>query len=276
MNLLCRTLAVTAALASVPASAIFQNGGFENGNFSGWTQGAGINNGLTGAQPFTGASLSLSTGGTFRGAIVTAGPDLVGAPIALPRTGANTARVNNRATGGVANFISQADIVTNADRDLTDNRLHVRFSYAVVLQDPGHSPAGQPFFFIRVRNVTKNTILFEDFSFAGQTGTQFQVVPTNTGFKYLDWKNGDVLVPDADLGDSIEVYLLASDCEPTAHSGYAYLDGFGSAVVGPGVGPVVIGPTVSVPTLTEWSLIGLGVLLMGAAGLTLGRRRDKA
>ena len=33
-----------------------------------------------------------------------------------------------------------------------------------------------------------------------------------------------MIVPDADLGDSIEVYLLASDCEPP-HSGYAYLDG---------------------------------------------------
>ena len=31
---------------------------------------------------------------------------------------------------------------------------------------------------------------------------------------YLPRKAADVIVPDADLGDLIEVYLLASDCEP--------------------------------------------------------------
>ena len=267
---LTRFLAILGGLAVAPAFAIFQNGGFESGNFTGWTQGAGVNNGLTGTQPFSGASVSLGAGGTFRGAVLTAGPDLVGAPIALPRTGANTARVNNRATGGIANFISQADVITNADRDSTDNRLHIRFSYAVVLEDPGHTANQQPFFFIRVRNVTKNTMLFEDFSFAGQTGTLFKPVPTNSAFKYLDWRNADVLVPDSNVGDSIEVYLLASDCSPTAHSGYAYLDGFGSAAVTPPV--VVIGPTISVPTLGEWSLIGLGLLLLGAAGYSAKRR----
>jgi len=73
-------------------------------------------------------------------------------------------------------------------------------------------------------------------------------------------------VPDADLGDSIEVYLLASDCQPTAHSGYAYLDGFGSAVVGPGAA----GPT-AVPTLNEYAIAGLGLLLLGSAWFS--RRR---
>jgi len=261
--------AASIAFVVTPAIAIFQNGGFETGTFAGWTQSSGINQGLTGTQPFSGANISLAAGGSFRGAIITAGPDLVGAPIALPRAGSNTARVNNRATGGIANSIGQADVITNADRDVSDNRLHVRFSYAVVLQDPGHSTNNQPFFFIRVRNVTKNTSLFEDFSFAGQTGTQFQVVPTNTGFKYLDWKNADVIVPDADLGDTIEVFLLASDCSPAAHSGYAYLDGFGSAVVLPG--PAATTAT-AVPTLSEWSLIALGMTLLAVAAFTTRRR----
>lgn len=262
-----RFLACAAIAAfAVPASAIFQNGGFETGTFSGWTTGAGVNNGLTGAQPFNGASLNIGSGGSFRGAVVTAGPDLKGAPLALPFAGTATARVNNTATGGIANFISQADVITNADRDAVDNKLHVRFSYAVVLNDGGHSPAGQPFFYLRVRNVTKNTILLEDFSFAAQAGTQFQPIPGQSGWSYLPWKNADVVVPDADLGDSIEVYLLASDCEPSAHTGYAYLDGFGSAVVTPGATTAT-----AVPTLNEYMIAGLGVLLLGAAAIS--RRR---
>lgn len=225
--------------ASLPASAIFTNGGFESGDFTGWTSGFGSNGGLQGAQPFTGASILINAGGSFRGAVVTGGPDLLGAPIQLPYAGTATARVNNEQTGGFLNFISQSDAVTEADRDPADSQLHIRFNYAVVLEDPGHSPAEQPFFFLRVRNVTKGTTLYEDFSFAGQTGTQFVPVPTPTGGNnpvYLDWKPADVVVPNADLGDTIEVYLLASDCEPTGHSGYAYLDGFGSRVVPPGGG----------------------------------------
>lgn len=141
-----------------------------------------------------------------------------------------------------------------------------------MLEDPGHSPAEQPFFFLRVRNVTKGTTLYEDFSFAGQTGTQFVPVPTPTGGNnpvYLDWKPADVVVPNADLGDTIEVYLLASDCEPTGHSGYAYLDGFGSRVVPPGGGHVA-----AVPTLSEAGFMALGLLLAGAAATSLRRRRS--
>ncbi|TAG78307.1 MAG: IPTL-CTERM sorting domain-containing protein [Burkholderiales bacterium] len=268
MRKLLQTVCGLAALAASSVSlAIFQNGGFESGTFANWTQGSGVNNGLTGAQPFGGSSVNLGAGGSFRGAIVSGGPDLVGAPITLPRAGTYTARVNNIASGGIANFISQADTITAADRDPVDNLLHVRFSYAVVLNNPNHVPSEQPFFYLRVRNVTKNTTLFEDFSFAGQSGTQFVPVPTNTAYAYLDWKNADVIVPNADLGDTIEVYLLASDCEPTAHPGYAYLDGFGSAVVVPGPQATAT----AIPTMNEWALLSLGLLLLGGAAYT-GRR----
>lgn len=267
---------IKAALASVvlglslPASAIFTNGGFESGDFTGWTTGFGRNNGLQGSPPFTSASINIGSGGSFRGAVVSGGPDLLGAPITLPYAGTHSARVNNDATGGYLNFISQSDTITAADRDPSDNKLHIRFNYAVVLEDPGHDASEQPFFFLRVRNVTKGTVLYEDFAFAGQTGTQFQPIPTPTGGNdplYLNWKPADVVVPDADLGDTIEVYLLASDCSPTGHAGYAYLDGFGSRVVPPG------GNTVApVPTLSEAAFMALGILLAGAAATSLRRR----
>ena len=44
---------MSVALSVAPATAIFQNGGFESGNFTGWTQGSGVNLGLTGTQPFS-------------------------------------------------------------------------------------------------------------------------------------------------------------------------------------------------------------------------------
>ena len=255
---------------SLPASAIFTNGGFDSGDFTGWTTGFGRNNGLTGTQPFTSGSITIGSGGSFRGAVVSGGPDLLGAPITLPYAGTHSARVNNDQRGGYLNHISQTDTITNADRDPGDNKLHIRFNYAVVLEDPGHNPAGQPYFFLRVRNVTKGTTLYEDFSFAGQTGSQFVPIPAPTGGNnpsYLDWKAADVVVPDADLGDTIEVYLLASDCRPTGHAGYAYLDGFGSRVVPPG--PSQATP---VPTLNEMGLMALGLLLAGVAASSMRRR----
>ena len=54
----------TALLAlSLPASAIFTNGGFETGDFTGWTTGFGRNNGLQGPTPYSSASISYSSGG---------------------------------------------------------------------------------------------------------------------------------------------------------------------------------------------------------------------
>ena len=272
ISLLKGAVASALLVLSLPASAIFTNGGFETGDFTGWTSGFGSNNGLQGSQPYSSASISYNpAAGSFRGAVVSAGPDLYGAPIALPYAGTHTARVNNSARGGYLNFISQSDTVTEADRDPSDNQLHIRFNYAVVLDDPSHSANQQPFFFLRVRNVTTNTILYEDFSFAGQTGTQFVSVPSPTGGaqnpKFLDWKAADVIVPGAQLGNTIEVYLMASDCSLSAHAGYAYLDGFGSRVVPPGATAAT-----PVPTLNETALMALGLLLAGVAATSLRRR----
>ena len=266
------TVCVAMLAASLPALAIFTNGGFESGDFTGWTQGTGLNNnGLTLPQPFTGASINLSAGGTWTGAAVNSSyTELSTAPITpMPFAGTYSARVGDTTSGYNTNFISQQDVITAADRDSGDNKLHVRFSYAVVLEDPGHDPEEQPFFYLRVRNITKGTVLFDDFSFAGQTGTQFQPIPGNTDVLYLNWKPADVEVPDADLGDTIEVYLLAAGCSQSGHYGYAYLDGFGSRVIPPGGG----GAVAPVPTLSEMSFMALGLLLAGAGAVSLRRRR---
>ena len=156
-------------------------------------------------------------------------------------------------------------MITNADRDPTDNRLHVRFSYAAVLLDSGHADPQRPFFFVRLRNITKGTTLFEDFTYEQQPGKTF--IQGTNGYRYTNFANVDILVPDADLGDTLEIQALASDCQPTGHAGYVYLDGFGSAVVGP-PGPTATGP-IDVPTLSEWALILLSLGLAGVAAYRL-------
>jgi len=160
-----RTIAIAAlALAATPAWAIFSNGGFESNSFASWTQTSGRNNTLLGAPPFTSASLNITPGGTFRGFIRTTGFTDPRAPtLVLPRAGTFTAQVNHETqAGGSMSSISQQDVITTADRDPNDNLLHVRFSYAAVLNDPGHSPADQPFFFVRLHKLTKGTTQYEN------------------------------------------------------------------------------------------------------------------
>ena len=164
-----KRLAVLAALAMVasPAAAIFTNGGFEVSTFAGWTQTVGTNLGLTGVPPFTSGSLNIGAPGghTFDGAFVGAAVDPQAPTLVLPRAGTVTARIGSTIVGGFIDSISQQDAITNADRDAGDNLLHVRFSYAAVLQDSGHPDNQRPFFFVRLRNITKATTLFEDFTY---------------------------------------------------------------------------------------------------------------
>jgi hypothetical protein len=249
------------ALMATPASAIFVNGGFEAGNFGSWNKTIGSNPGLTGAPPFTGTNIVIGAGGQDLTAVVGAGSDPRAPHLVLPRAGAFTARVNDFNGGANLNAIRQAAPITNADRDATDGLLHVRFSYAAVLEDPGHSPAQQPYFFVRLRNLTKNTTLYEDFTFSNQPGKTF----IRTGaWLATNFINVDIVVPDANLNDNLEIEAFGVDCSPGAHGGYVYLDGFGSAIVPPGPGPAPLGPQ-DIPTLSEWGLIVLALLLGGAA-----------
>jgi hypothetical protein len=55
--------------------------------------------------------------------------------------------------------------------------------------------------------------------------------------------------------------VLAADCQPTGHTGYAYIDGFGARIPDPD----------PVPEPATFGLMGLGLL-----GLGFARRRKAA
>lgn len=226
------------ALASSPAFAIFTNGGFEQNSFVGWTVAGGTNPGLVGAEPFTSASIQINPGAPGPASIVGQINDPLAPTIVLPRVGQFTAKLNDEINGALVTTLVQTDIVTNADIDSGDGLPHIRFAFAPVLEDPSHSPNQQPYFYVAVKNLADNSVLFEQFAYSGQVGVNFLIGAG--GWKYLEFQNIDIPLPLSAIGQQIELTVVAADCSLGGHGGYVYVDGFGSANVPPAGGVPVI------------------------------------
>ena len=226
-------------LASAPALAIFNNGGFEQNDFSGWTVAGGTNPGLLGAEPFTSASSQIAPGAPGPNAIVGQISDPLAPTILLPRVGLLTAKLNDENGGALVTTLVQTDTVTNADIDVGDGMPHIRFAFAPVMDDPNHAPNEQPYFYVSVKNLADNSILFEQFAYSGQAGVNF--LNGAGSWKYLEFQNVDVVLPLSAIGQQVELTVVAADCSLGGHGGYVYVDGFGSANVPPqgGGAPVV-------------------------------------
>src|SRR5207244_11228698 len=91
-----------------------------------------------------------------------------------PRYGTWSAAVNELGKNQNANSIKQQMATTSADADPYDGKIHVRMVLAPVLQNPGHANTEQPYYYINVRNVTKNTTLFSRFNYVSQAGVPWQ------------------------------------------------------------------------------------------------------
>lgn len=231
LAVLIATLAVTAALAA------FTNGDFETGTFGGWTQEFFLNNGLTGSPPFTGANIVRTPGGSNQSIIMGPFPARsqtdAYSPIKYPAAGSYTARINGPTSGRISNTIKQTVTVDASDVSVVDGLVHLRFIYAAVMQDPGHAPQEQPWFYVSVKNDTKGTTLYDKFSYVGEPGVSWQN-GTVTGWKYLDWIQIKI-DGGMDVGDQITLEAIAADCSLGAHSGYVYIDEIGFRIPAPSI-----------------------------------------
>ncbi len=254
------TIALSAALTLVatPAFAIFINGGFEQNDFSGWTVAGGTNPGLLGAEPFTSASIQINPGAPGPHSIVGQIIDPLAPTIVLPRVGQLTAQLNDQSGGALVTTLVQTDTVTSADIDPADGMPHIRFAFAPVMDDPNHSPNQQPYFYVSVKNLADNGILFEQFAYSGQAGINF--LNGAGSWKYLEFQNVDIVLPLSAVGQQVELTIVAADCSLGGHGGYVYVDGFGSSNVPPPAGAAV---AIEVPVDQPFML----VLLAGLLGL---------
>jgi len=227
-------LAFGLTLNTNDAQAIFLNGDFETGDFTSWEKGYGLNYGLGGSHPFMADDVRISGGGKKILEIVGHTFDPRAPQLTLPRQGNFTAKINDQGGSYHLNYISQKDTLTEADRDPTDGKLHVRFTYAAVLSDPSHGANSQPYFYVQLKDLATNEVLYYDFAYSNQPGRVFfTTIYQSETWHSTPFIDVDMDVPDTSLGHELEVRVLAADCSQGGHGGYVYVDAFGAHAIPP-------------------------------------------
>ncbi|MBD9480014.1 OmpA family protein [Pseudoxanthomonas sp. PXM02] len=138
-----------------------------------------------------------------------------------------------------------------SDVDPVDGKVHIRFAMAPVLNNPGHNPGEQPFFFVEVINLTKgNTQLFNTFNYSNQPGIPWQQYSTGgNNYQFTNWQGFDIAPGNGrlDVGDQIRLKVYVANCSLGAanHTAQIYMDVFGSKM--PGLSVAATGPSTTKP-----------------------------
>lgn len=234
------------------SQATFTNGDFETGDLSGWvlTRYSRPNIPVYPPTKFSDLGLVIAATTTTDTFVRTAAqpetliPSGLGAADTLkyPRFGKFGTVINEGGNTAAANSLTQTMTTTLADIDPADNKIHLRFAFAPILQDGAHLPVEQAYFFVAVRNETKNQDVYSTFNFANQPGIPYYTSTANASFRYTDWQIFDWAPGPVGVavGDKIAITLVASRCSPSGHSGQLLVDGFGSFL--PALTVVASGP----------------------------------
>jgi gliding motility-associated-like protein len=190
------------------------NPGFETNDFTNWTQQQG-----TSIPGLLTAGVSLGTG-TSMTSITNPGPDPTVATLnqVYPGGGAHSAMIgdgpqNGRNAGALSTSFTVSATTTN-----------FTYSYAVVLQDGGHSATDQPFFMLNLTDQNGNVTPCGSYEVtAGANIPNFYQVPGTTDQWYRPWTTMFVdLTPY--IGQCVTMQFICRDCDQGGHYGYAYVD----------------------------------------------------
>ena len=247
-------LAVASAMATPAFAASFVNGGFESGTTTGWTTAgsfyrAGYDN--------TQLTTALVTGTDTHSAIVGTSyvdPNVGAALGSAVYSGNSAYRVEDTTFGGYASVISQT--VTN----YTDANIFFAWK-AVLLGAHGVNDAATMKISLR-DNTSGIELINRTYNAAsGGSGIDPRFSLLNNNYYTPQWQIEQLAIDASLSGHDFTLSVLASDCQPTGHWGYVYLDGFGARIPDP----------TNVPEPASLALLGLGL-----AGLAASRRRKSA
>lgn len=143
-------------------------------------------------------------------------------PLVTPLGSGVSVRLGNAVNGAQAERLSYTFTVT------PDNSFFY-YHYAIVLQDPFHAVADQPYFKVSVKDGLGNVIggICGDYninSTLAATDTTFiQVTYEFENLYYRNWEFSSVNL-NAYIGQTITLEFEVSDCSLSGHFGYAYID----------------------------------------------------
>ncbi len=267
------SMVALAAMASVSSAqaAGFVNGGFEDGNFNGWTVGGGSRTSVYNIPPsFNPGAAVISPsqfvpgGSLYNSTIASTHSAVIDKNYVDPRLGAKlgttvysgnyAARVEDTTSGGFASVLTQT--VTN----YTD--ANIFFTWKSVLLG-AHNDYDAATMLITLTDKTTGTVLItRQYNAAGGGGgvdPRFVYDAPTNNFYTPDWQIEQLTIDTSLSGHDFELSVLAADCQPTAHWGYVYVDGFGN-----------VNPPIGVPEPGSLALAGLAL-----AGAAAARRRTK-
>ncbi|MFM7024162.1 MAG: PKD domain-containing protein [Flavobacteriales bacterium] len=122
-------------------------------------------------------------------------------------------------TGGKASSIRRTFAVT------PDN-YNFYYSYAVVMQNPGHNVGEQPYFRIRLYDQGNASISCAEYEVYGGNGdSDWMGVGTgNNVINYVDWQSAFIPL-QAYIGQNMTIEFTTGDCSRGGHFCYAYIEG---------------------------------------------------
>jgi hypothetical protein len=181
---------------------------FEDSTFANWIGQTGVNNGYPAGSWVNGIVAGRHT-------IVSSGTDPYGGfPMLAPNGGTYSVKLGN----DNVNYEAEQLIYTFTVQPQDTNFI---YKYAVVLQDPAHSPAEQPYFEFKIYDSNDSIIpcSYKKYTASGS-------IPgfiSNGDIRYKPWATTGINLSQY-IGQTITVVVTSADCSQGAHFGYGYID----------------------------------------------------